>query len=273
MLNIVFDELTAGGLRLAKDPETSSYICNEDIVRLVWMLDIGYLKEGISSEYRQKLPGRLCLQDSFLLTEEEKDEIRSTGEKSLREWERLIDRVRKKEPVRIWYSDAPHSLCGMFHVCTLLKDYDSQVFSLCAPKSTPGEDTWYLGGTWGAHSSESLTESITAARLMEKGEIRAYAEHWSMLEQENAPLRAVISGIPASVPEDFYDGFLESCIPEEPTAETRILGEFLSRYYFYVSLDYLELRIRHMIDEKKIRVIRDSKIDETKRVFARAKKQ
>ena len=271
MLNIVFDELTAGGLRLAKDPGTSGYICGEDIVCLVWMLDIGYLKGGISGDYRLELPGRLYLQDSFGLTEE--DEIRSTGEKSLREWERLIGRVQKKEPVRIWYSDAPHSLCGLFHVCTLLKDYDSQVFSLRAPKCTPGKDAWYLGGTWGAHSSESLTVSIPAARLMEKGEIRAYAEHWSMLEQENAPLRAVISGIPVSVPEDFYDGFLESCIPEEPAAEAKILGEFLSRYYFCVSSAYLELRIQRMIDEKKLQVIRDSKISAMKRVLARAKKQ
>ena len=56
MLNIVFDELTAGGLRLTKDPGTSGYICGEDIVCLVWMLDIGYLKGGISGDYRLELP-------------------------------------------------------------------------------------------------------------------------------------------------------------------------------------------------------------------------
>ena len=83
----------------------------------------------------------------------------------------------------------------------------------------------------------------------------------------------MISGIPVSVPEDFYDGFLESCIPEEPTAEARILGEFLSRYYFSVSSAYLEIRIQRMIDEKKLRVIRDSKTSAMKRVLARTKKQ
>ncbi|MFR5027465.1 MAG: DUF1835 domain-containing protein [Coprococcus sp.] len=27
------------------------------------------------------------------------------------------------EPVRIWYSDAPYSRCGFYHVCSILKNY------------------------------------------------------------------------------------------------------------------------------------------------------
>lgn len=267
MLNVVFDAVTAGGLRLTKDKETDDWIQGKDIICLEWMLDIGYLREGIESSYRRELPGKMIMHGYY--GEESEKGIPEIGEKSLQDWKTLINRLNKGEAVRIWYGDSPNALCGMYNVCTLLRSYDNDVFAMYAPSYAKGPKRWYLANSWGSFNYTNLGEYLDLQRLMDKNEIKLYAEHWDELVEENAPLRAVISGVPTSVDEDFYDRFLDRNLPDEPIKEAVLIGNTMSAYTLGIYSSWLEIRIQKMIDCGKIKVVTDSDEQAVQRVIQR----
>lgn len=254
MMNIVFSDSVAGAMRLVTDPDTGTYFKSSDIFSFVWMLDIGSLQEGIDSRYRKELPGNMIMYESFFCSDE--PGIPEIGIRNTRHWTTLKQRLQKKEPVRIWYGDDPESLCGMIFLCTLLKDYDVPVYAMTAPKvSTHGEER-ILSHGWGCFELEEMEEMLSRQRLMDRQEILAYAEHWEKLARENAPLRAVISGIPTSVGADFYDWFLEQCLPSNAIEESKVIGDTLCRYIPDVNVSYLVMRVQNMIDSGKIAVLK-----------------
>lgn len=256
MVNVCFDATTAGSLHLTKEPETGNYIKSEDIVCLEWMMDIGYLKDGIKSKYRSEFPGKLIMH-GYYGTESEEG-IPEIGERCLDDWDTLVEHLENDEPVRVWYGDSPHALCGFYNVCTLLQNYNNDVFAMYAPKFAKGHKTWYLVNSWGTVNQTRLGEYFEAERLMGKNEINLYAEHWKKLVEENAPVRAVISGVPTSVDIDFYDRFIEHNLPDEPLKEAMLIGNTMDAYHLGVYSSWLEYRVQCMIDEGKIKVVEDS---------------
>ena len=54
--------------------------------------------------------------------------------------------------------------------------------------------------------------------------------HWARLQEENAPLRAVVNGQLVSVGEDFYDGFLlrELAAQDKEFMEARFIADMLA---------------------------------------------
>lgn len=107
MINVVFSDTNAGCLKMMKDPETDAYFKHTDILCFEWMLDIGSLQEGINSEYRKELPGKMIMQESVLDSDEGMPEIGKRNDKSLN---RLKKHLQNKEPIRIWYGDNAESL-------------------------------------------------------------------------------------------------------------------------------------------------------------------
>lgn len=54
-------------------------------------------------------------------------------------------------------------------------------------------------------AAEEFAGFLSYEKILTEDEFRMYAQNWTDLVSENAPLRAVISGQLISVPEDFYD--------------------------------------------------------------------
>lgn len=250
MLNIVFDATTAGSLRLTVDPTTGKSIAKEDILCLEFHLDIGYLESGIDSKYRIELPDRLMLEGCFIKPPE--TGFTKTGKTNLRNWATLKERLQYKEPVRVWYSDAPHALCGFYHLCALLQNYNTDVFSIEAPAAECTEDGWRFSSGWGSVPQDSLGEYLALSRKLEKQETQLNAVRWEKLVQENASLRAVIDGVVHSVDENYYDHFIAQQIPDKPIKESLLIMNTLAAYPLGIYDFWLELRIQNMIDDGKL---------------------
>ncbi len=253
MLNVVFDAMTAGSLRMTIDPDTNERIAKENIICLEWHMDIGYLEEGISSQYRMELPDRFILDGCF--TETPETDFTDTGKTSLGNWGTLKDRLQSRDSVRVWYSNAPHELCGFYHLCTLLQNYDTSVFAIKAPAAQSSQKGWHYSSGWGSFPQDSLGEYFALSRKLDKKETRLYASRWETLVQENAPLRAVFSGVVRSVDEDYYDQFIEQQIPAEPIKEALLVENTLASNPLGVYSFWLELRIQKMVDNGKLVIV------------------
>lgn len=263
MVNVTFDSTTAGSVHASMDPETGKLFRGTDIVCLEWMLDIGFLKDGIDSNYRRELPGKMIMQGFYGY-----GGITELGERNDNNWNTLKDKLNSGESVRIWFDDSPQALCGMFQVCTLLKDYDNPVYGMRAPKFSKDGNKYYLANGWASFNQRSLGNYIEEQRLMTAEEIRLYAEYWDRLVSENAPLRAVVSGYPISVEEDFYDSFLLKNLPDEPVREATVIEKTIHPARLGIHVSWLEYRIQKMIDGGYITVIKEHK-EAMKRIIQR----
>lgn len=266
MINVVFDETTRGSLLITRDPVTNSYIKKSEIVCFEWMLDIGYLHDGIESEYRRELPGKLIMQGYW--GDNEQNSIPEIGAKNSQNWAMIKSHLQDGGGLRIWYSDAPHSLCGLFHLCTLLRNYPNDYFVVAAPKFTGGERGCLAPG-WGSFSQDSLSSFIESQRRLERQEIILYAEHWDKLVIEDSPLRASLSGFPVSVEEDFYDRFIERVVSFDPVQESVVLKRLLESVDFGVYVSWYQARIQEMINNGIIEVVDDPGIDMMHRMIRR----
>ena len=267
MVDICFCASTAGSLYYAKKLAYGASAKGEDVIFFSWMMDIGYLKEGIESPYRSELPGKLLMQSYYGWGN--KEGIPGIGERCLKTWKTLITRLENGESARVWYGDAPDDLCGLFHLCTLLQNYKNDIFNMPTPRFAQDGKRRYFANSWAAIEPVSISKFVDTMTLMDKNEIKLYAEHWQKLTDENAPLRAVISGVPTSVDEDFYDRFLEHNLPKEPLKESELIGNTLGAYNLGISCCWLEHRVQSMIDEGKIRVVKDSDVEAIKRIIQR----
>ena len=85
------------------------------------------------------------------------------------------------------------------------------------------------------------------------------ASRWRELQQENAPLRAVVNGQVRSVREDFYDEMIRRHIPEGQTKIANIIGDVLGREKPGIGDVWLAERIRWMLSAGELRMVREDK--------------
>lgn len=77
------------------------------------------------------------------------------------------------------------------------------------------------------------------------------------LEEENAPLRAIINGSLVSVPADFYDHFIRRELEkqEDPFMEARFIGHIMNTYPFGIGDELLHQRIEAFIEKGLLQVV------------------
>jgi hypothetical protein len=81
--------------------------------------------------------------------------------------------------------------------------------------------------------------------------------HWRELQEENAPLRAVLNGQLVSVSEDIYDAIILREIAEEGEIfqEARLIGRVLGKYQLGIGDAWVALRIEEIIHAGKLEVM------------------
>lgn len=229
-----------------------------EVVCLGFMLDIGNIKEPADSLYRKELIYSMYAQNQWGQDEERDKELKEAGEIYIGELSRLKKFLDNGETVRIWYSDAPYSRCGFYHLCRILEKYENEIRIVKLPEYVVRKNSIIAYKNWGEVAPEEFGGFLSYEKKLSKEEVRMYAVLWSNLVEDNSPLRSVINGKVLSVLEDFYDFQIWRRLTERPVKEAGLIGDILGYAPISVSDWWYAKRIEYYIQHKKIRIIEDS---------------
>ena len=180
-------------------------------------------------------------------------------EEHQRDKERLLEGSKHGEAVRIWYSNAPYSLCGFYDVLWQLRDCDCTVTALKMPRWMSLDDDMAQSClNWGELSPGDWAKYLSLEREIPKNVRNAIAMEWSQLREENAPLRAVVNGRLHSVGEDFYDPFIRAHIPDGTFRVAQLIGEVLGRCQLGIGDWWIAKRIQAMENQGELITVTNS---------------
>lgn len=216
-----------------------------DVLALSLGLDMGDIREPLGEARRTFLEG-LFPND------------RETADLYWRENLEAAERLRALGPgdaVRVWADRTPHSACGLLHAASILEKTGAAVSVVTLPpwrvRSDNAVET-YLG--WGEVAPELFGRFRSREELLSPAVLGVLAGRWRELQEENAPLRAVINGSVCGVGEDFYDPLLRRHIPEGRTKIGRIIGEVLGREKPGIGDVWFSERVRRMLSAGELRM-------------------
>ena len=257
MVEVLFGESEAGSMKIAKSKHNSE---NADkVICLGFMMDIGDIKQSADSLYRRNMIHSIFAQDQWSEDEEFNKEGRKAGDVYCRELKRLQRYVEEGEAVRIWYSNAPYSICGFYHLCSLLQHCENKICAVKLPEYELRQDsTVILYNHWGEVLPEVFEQYLPHEKKLCKTELNMYTWRWEELQKDNSPLRAVVNGRILGVPEDFYDFLIWKRITKKPEKEARLLGHILGNNLIGVGDWWYAQRIEKLISQGKTKVIEDS---------------
>ena len=176
----------------------------------------------------------------------------------MREMERLKEYLENGETIRIWYSDAPYSVCGFYQLCSILSGYKNQMRIVKMPEHIVRGKEIVSARNWGEVAAEEFAGFLQYEKELSGEEIRMYRSRWSKLQEDNSPLRAVIHGRIVGVMEDFYDFLIWKRLTKEPIKEARLIGDILGHYPVNIGNWWYAKRINYFIGHGKIKVVEDS---------------
>ena len=232
---------------------------SSEVICIPFMLDIGDISTPIESEYRKKL-----IMDMYTINGmNDRNTMKSLEEawnKYLVEIQRLKNYANLGEDIRLWYSDAPYSLCGFHYVCNLLKDYKCKVFAVKLPSYMLLSDNEIQFFTsWGEVGAGKFYKFLPLVKELSDCELSSLASTWNELKDEGSSLRAVVSGKVIGVPEDFYDHLVKKEIPEGEFIMARLIGKILGKYQLGVGDWWYAKRINRMIEQGELEVVQKKK--------------
>lgn len=284
MIEVLFGESEAGSMKAAKNTvvtrkadgptsvlasrkkklperENCGWIkgTSKEVICLGFLLDIGDIREAAGSEYRKHMIYSLYAQQQWGSDEKIDTELRQLGDCYCSEMERLKAYLADGETIRVWYSDAPYSRCGFYHLCTDLQNYQNEISVVKLPEyKVHADNTMIFYSNWGEVAAEEFAGFLTCEKRLSKDEIRMNAMLWGILQEDNSPLRAVVNGKLIGVPEDFYDFLIWKRITQTPIKEARLIGDILGNHQFGIGDWWYAKRIEYFIQTGKIKIVEDS---------------
>lgn len=180
-------------------------------------------------------------------------------------WKAVRDRAASGEDIRIWYSDNPDELCGLYWFMTQLPKTHGQVWLMKLPEWEVREDGTMLEATgWGEVAPGEFGRYLPLQKAAPEILCRRCAAKWKELQAENAPLRATVNGRLTGVPEDFYDHLIRREIDAEQPVfqEARLIGNVLGKYQLGVSDFWIALRIEEMLRKGQLQAVTEAGPDE-----------
>ena len=231
---------------------------SEEVICLGFMMDIGNIKESMDSSYRRELIYSMYAQNQWGQDEELEEELKNVGDVYIKELKRLKNYLDLGESVRIWYSDAPYSRCGLYSLCQMLKDNEIAISVVKLPEYVVREKETTIYQSWCEVSAEEFAGFLPYEKSLSKEEVRMYAALWSELVEDNSPLRAVVNGRVIGVPEDFYDFLIWKRLKNVPVKEARLIGEILGHTQLGVGDWWYARRIEYYLKQGKIHIVEDS---------------
>lgn len=230
----------------------------EEVICLGFLLDIGDIRETIDSQYRKDLIYSLYAQEQWGKDPGLDAELRNLAECYINEMARLKNYLDNGEQIRIWYSDAPYSICGFYQLCSILTQYDNSVQVVKLLQYCVRDNITISYKNWGEIAAEEFAGFLPYEKKLSRQELRLYNSLWNELKEDNSPLRAVVNGRLTGVPEDFYDFLIWKEMSGKPQKEARLIGDILGKYPVSIGDWWYAKRIDHFIDKEKIQVVEDS---------------
>lgn len=221
----------------------------EDAIALPFPLDIGDIRGSVFSDARKELLQEIFTANPWGEEPEEPHTLDEYWDNCKQDQQRLLQRAAEGEPVRIWYSHVPYALCGFYSVLHMLQDMDCAVTAVKLPEYWERPD----GVVVSAGSFGEIPAGEWASFLSYEAKIPdvmrwRFSAVWKQLQQENAPLRAVINGRLHSVEEDFYDRFLLKAASTETQSVGSVIGTAIGRYELCIGDWFLARRMEKLID-------------------------
>jgi len=178
------------------------------------------------------------------------------------DFEAVLERaIGNRESIRIWYSNSPDELCGLYWFMYQLRQQkrcNGAIFLVKLPDWEYNEHNEVVQHTgWGEIAPQEFGKYVRLAQPVLPTLEGAFASQWRDLMKENAPLRAVVNGRLRSVPADFYDSFIETEIARMDDAfnEAILIGNVLGRHQLCIGDCQIALRIEEMIRTGKLAVV------------------
>lgn len=177
------------------------------------------------------------------------------------------ERAMRGEDIRIWYSNQPDELCGLYWFMTELKPFEVQLGTISIVKLPEHEycdnNTVVSHVTWGEVSPGEWYRYTALAEVTTHVFRQHCATKWNALQEENAPLRAVLNGKLVSVPENIYDDFIlrELAAECDEFHEANLIGRVLGKYQLGIGDAWVALRIEKMIHHGKLAIVSASAKD------------
>lgn len=269
MIEVLFDESECSAMKMAlyvsNNPNVSQVIC------MPFMLSIGNIKTSIESETRKKMIFNMSCRNGVV----ENDTLESLGaswKRTLRDIQRLRDYADQGETIRIWYSDAPDSVCGFHHVCSILRTTKAKVFAIKLPPVVQLESNeLQVLTTWGGIRAEDFFSFTAFEKELQSREIEYFASVWDRLQTENSRLRALVNGRLISVPEDFYDGLMRNEIPTGAFMMSHMIEKIMTNQSLGIGDVWIATRIQKMIENGELNIVQNDK-DKYRQVLKKAEK-
>ena len=179
------------------------------------------------------------------------------------DWQETLesaDRLRAcgtGDAVRIWVDHTPSSACGLLHAASILEKTGAAVSVVPLPHWREEGKTVVSYQGWGEVAPELFGHFLSREEPGPPLILGVMASRWRELQQENAPLRAVVNGRVRSVGADFYDGLIRKHIPEGQTKIANIIGDVLGREKPGIGDIWLAERIRWMLSTGELRMVRE----------------
>lgn len=181
------------------------------------------------------------------------------------DWQETLesaDRLRAcgtGDAVRIWVDHTPSSACGLLHAASILEKTGAAVSVVPLPRWREEGKTVVSYQGWGEVEPELFGHFLSREEPVPPLILGVMASRWRELQQENAPLRAVVNGRVRSVGEDFYDGLIRKHIPEGQTKIALIIGDVLGWEKPGIGDIWLVERIWWMLSAGELRMVREDR--------------
>lgn len=187
---------------------------------------------------------------------------------SVKNLERISERIENGESIRVWYSDNPDECCGLYWFMAQLFDKKLKCDSIVTVKlpdmEYDGEKTIIRRHSWGEVSAEEWNRYLPLQKEQPETFVKMCAVRWKELQEENMPLRAVLNGRLVSVDDNIYDHFIIREILSEPEefSEAKVIGRILGKYQFGISDSWVHFRMEKMIARGELAVVAEARKDE-----------
>lgn len=229
----------------------------QDVYGFSLGLSLGDISENIPGPIRRQVLCAYCgFSPSVPGIGEQLDRWIDGGAETLRA---VLERSAAGEPVRLWYSDQPDELCGFYWLLARLDGLEQcgAVSAVKLPRWDQRDNSVVTYTAWGDVPPGEWSRFLPLEQPVSPTLRRACANRWKELQKENAPLRAVLNGVLAGVPEDFYDSFIRRTLVrmEREFNESRLIGEVIGRCQLGIGDGLIHRRIQAMVDAGELEAL------------------
>ena len=219
----------------------------KDIISFGLLLSVGAIDEdGIGPTRKSVL---------YSLYPEQANDIENAIEEAQQNLSVLMERAEKGDSIRVWSSNHPDETCGLYWLMEQLRPIGFEKLNITLvrlpdfQKRPDGTIVQYVD--WGNVEPYQFGRMALLGEKLPGNAIRMMANRWKQLQEDNAPLRAVLNGRVASVPESLYDPYIlqEIAIQNQAFNEAIVIANVIGKHQLGIGDGWIARRIEQFIHD------------------------